>query len=307
MAVKTWTCLAGDNDKGAWQFVRENKELDYLNNEYKVTLRGQAKPEKMRLFTTKDGHVARYGKGRRNYGYAISFITSLEWSYKTNEEKFEENINKLLKHLAVDNLWTGIQAELHIYKILGYDECKKLVARSYRTDSKQTFSEEYEEARSIVVKIINELNKRKLYDVLMTFQKLFTPIDESYITSMLRCRIYPENDNSVASYINEPNYTKVFSICNNFEMVMDCKIKKMSFHKYSFQKHDTEYVLGRIANAIDNKEKYISGKYYNGYDVSVEYNPEKNGAWYSEEFKDCGNGHYYLMLNRTHAVHYEDD
>lgn len=79
------------------------------------------------------------------------------------------------------------------------------------------------------------------------------------------------------------------------------KIKKMYFGKYN-----NENKLQQIKNAINNKEKFhVSGQA--GYDVSFEYNPETKSAWYSEEFRGCGNGHYYLALNETHAFHYEDD
>jgi hypothetical protein len=30
-------------------------------------------------------------------------------------------------------------------------------------------------------------------------------------------------------------------------------------------------------------------------------------AWYSEEYRGCLNGHYYLMFDATHAIFYEDD
>ena len=31
------------------------------------------------------------------------------------------------------------------------------------------------------------------------------------------------------------------------------------------------------------------------------------GAWLSNEYRNCGNGHYGLLLDATHAVFYEDD
>ena len=43
------------------------------------------------------------------------------------------------------------------------------------------------------------------------------------------------------------------------------------------------------------------------YDVSFSYDPKLQHAWYSEEYKNCGNGHYYLALDETHALFYEDD
>lgn len=44
-----------------------------------------------------------------------------------------------------------------------------------------------------------------------------------------------------------------------------------------------------------------------GYDNTLEYDPVRKLAWYSEEYKDCGNGHYYIALDSTHCGFREDD
>ena len=43
------------------------------------------------------------------------------------------------------------------------------------------------------------------------------------------------------------------------------------------------------------------------YDVSFEYDASKSKAWYSEEYKGCGNGHYYMAVNENTAVFLEND
>jgi hypothetical protein len=80
------------------------------------------------------------------------------------------------------------------------------------------------------------------------------------------------------------------------------KVKKMMFAK----KFYNESILKRIQEAMDSKTAIHEGHRYN-YDVSLEYNPEKNKAWYSEEYKNCGNGHYYIVISSTHALFMEDD
>ena len=80
------------------------------------------------------------------------------------------------------------------------------------------------------------------------------------------------------------------------------KVKKMFFAR----KCMNDSILEDIQRAMDRKEKHILHRQY-GYDVSFEYNPEKNKAWYSEEFRGCGNGHYYIALDATHALFMEDD
>ena len=58
--------------------------------------------------------------------------------------------------------------------------------------------------------------------------------------------------------------------------------------------------------ALQEKRKY-SMRWTVSYDNSVEYNPDGNRAWYSEEYRGCGNGHYYLLLDEKHAAFREDD
>ena len=85
-------------------------------------------------------------------------------------------------------------------------------------------------------------------------------------------------------------------------MTKPAKVKKMRFRTDSFNAD----ILKRIASAMqDKKSCNESGR--TNYDVSFEYSAEKNTAWYSEEFKGCGNGHYYLALDASHALFYEDD
>ena len=64
-----------------------------------------------------------------------------------------------------------------------------------------------------------------------------------------------------------------------------------------------------LQKAIENKGDYRS-KWVEGYDNSVEVKMCEDGiyrGWYSEEYRNCGNGHYYLLFDATHAIFYEDD
>lgn len=79
------------------------------------------------------------------------------------------------------------------------------------------------------------------------------------------------------------------------------KIKKMYFGKYI-----NEEKLQQIKESLIKKENITINTRTN-YDIRFKYLSESSCAWYSEEFKNCGNGHYYLALNETHVMHYEDD
>ena len=65
-----------------------------------------------------------------------------------------------------------------------------------------------------------------------------------------------------------------------------------------------------LKEKYENKEN-IRLKWRNGYDNSIEISFDRKDnisrGWYSEEYKDCGNGHYYLLFDLTHAIFYEDD
>lgn len=98
------------------------------------------------------------------------------------------------------------------------------------------------------------------------------------------------------------------------------RVKTMRFSDY---KPSNEIYRQRIADAVaKNLPCRIDSRA--SYDVSLEFRPAghayKEGescgksppvpyhrCWFSEEFKGCGNGHYYLALDAIHVLHYEDD
>jgi hypothetical protein len=106
----------------------------------------------------------------------------------------------------------------------------------------------------------------------------------------------------------DPRLTKVFEIDRVKREMIDSelflfihlKIKKMFFGA------ENQTLLAAIAKAMKAKTPYSCSARAQ-YDVGFEYHPEKNKAFYSEEFRNCGNGHYYIALNETHAMFVEDD
>ena len=88
-------------------------------------------------------------------------------------------------------------------------------------------------------------------------------------------------------------------------------LKDKCWKSISFDKWDTskQLVLTNVQNAISLKRDF-SHRWRNNYDNSLEVNFNKDGigrAWYSEEYKNCANGHYYLLFDYNHAIFYEDD
>ena len=79
--------------------------------------------------------------------------------------------------------------------------------------------------------------------------------------------------------------------------------KSIAWHKW-----ERERMSAEVADCIKNGTNFRR-RWENGYDNSVEIanlNGEKL-AWYSEEYRGCGNGWYYLMFDATHAIFYEKD
>lgn len=79
---------------------------------------------------------------------------------------------------------------------------------------------------------------------------------------------------------------------------------------------DGSYERRMVANHLEQAQQsaadYDDGfgvRWYGSYDYSVSVS-KKDGVlrgWYSAEYKGCGNGHYYLLLDATHAIYGEDD
>ena len=80
-----------------------------------------------------------------------------------------------------------------------------------------------------------------------------------------------------------------------------CELKSMYFGYNNAEEKE------QIRKAISEHRGYNIPRIRTNYDVSFSYNPESNRAFYSEEYKNCGNGHYYLALNHSTAVFCEND
>ena len=67
--------------------------------------------------------------------------------------------------------------------------------------------------------------------------------------------------------------------------------------------------IKNIKSHLDNKEDFVY-RWQSGYDVTVEGRVFDDGsykAWLSLEYRNCGNGHYYLLINDNNAIFAEDD
>ena len=95
------------------------------------------------------------------------------------------------------------------------------------------------------------------------------------------------------------------------QMSRPARIKAMCFSK---NPELNQFHKQQIAEALkDNKPLSIDTRV--SYDVRFDYEPKYDMAFkpkpgrpsYAEEYKGCGNGHYYIAISATHALFMEDD
>lgn len=101
--------------------------------------------------------------------------------------------------------------------------------------------------------------------------------------------------------IKADNNGKEHIITDYIWELSECTLKSMYFGKW-----DNTTIKDNIRRALAEKRKH-SESVTVSYDVSFEYNPDLKKAWYSEEYRNCGNGHYYLALSENTAVFAEND
>lgn len=154
------------------------------------------------------------------------------------------------------------------------------------------------------VKLLNESglwsNIKEVYENLLKYN----------ITLEEKKKIYDLDEwndhNPAVDYCKEKGYNFMINEKGRIKTdyiweISRCELKSMYFGKY-----DNRYDKERIKKALEDKTE-LSLRSRANYDVSFEYNPEKKYAWYSEEYKDCGNGHYYLALDHNTALFSEND
>lgn len=103
---------------------------------------------------------------------------------------------------------------------------------------------------------------------------------------------------------------KYVDICTDWREIILNMCKKECFKSIRYRRYDREWNTKRMQAAMRDKEEF-SYRWENGYDCSIELecSSEEEGirGWYSEEYRGCGNGHYYILLDETHAIFHDDD
>lgn len=292
----------------AYQYVKERyKENRYFIIETKV--QGTTIKGKVRLFAQNNEiykMLPRSKKiGQKLDMHNITSIYQIEPKKENPEVKFNKRCSKIITMLSQYQLWENLKTELEIWQTLGYQTYKFYNENDFSIpyeitwgttkENQEEYDKLFEKAESEVQKILSMLPSKKYQDF---FIEKLNVIHKDTTSRSPAPAFY--------KHIGKINYSNLNSFFQHNWFLIDGKIKKMTFHKGKNDKFITESILKEINAAMQNKTPY-SAKGKNGYDVSFEYDPSLQKAWYSEEYKDCGNGHYYLALNDTHAIFCEDD
>lgn len=210
-----------------------------------------------------------YGKGRAKYGRIVS-AEYLMANYTLAEPDQNEAWHKSLSRAIKAMEKSGLWNEiLQVFILLqGMTyEDKEIISQLYWSCPKLRLDEE---------KTVSEYNEE--------FRKIFAYYMEKY-----------------PFVFGQDEKGRYFVRTNFIWETSDCKLKSMYFGT------DNKRLKEQIMNAIKNGSSYNIPRIAVNYDVSFQYDAEKKKAWYSEEYRNCGNGHYYLALDNNLALFCEDD
>lgn len=331
MSAQTWNL---NDSKSLGSFLRDCREEDRSKNKFRlyVTYIDDETQERtderrdVRLGLTYDNSPIVMRKGSTKWGTSLDHylwgykkthtLTKVEWLVpkprKTEEQKFNDRVDKVEGYLKKYNLWPDLQATLRLYRLLGFELTREISRESwfstYGNVTRDNIQQHIDNSNRLyrqVKEVVDNCDDNELKEIVNKLESypITTEKDLSGFVEEYREKMKP----FIGVEIHNVGY-----ITRDYNVLIHSKIKKMTFHKSKWNKSITEYTLEQIKEHMEKGEKYTtSGR--NGYDVSFEYKPAslsedgKARAWYSEEYRGCGNGHYYLALDDQHALYYEDD
>lgn len=185
-----------------------------------------------------------------------------------------------------------------------------------------------EDIESVSVKTSKRAEQTELekyLDNLKKFKKIYTQNLHENLWSDLRDgynRLDIEDfENFIINSDGEKNnsydfYKLLLNYCgiNNLHLNTENKYKTTTIQSnkprlYTDNGYQYKRCLENIKKHLDNKEDFRYG-WESNYDVSIEGKMCSDGiyrGWFSLEFRGCGNGHYYLLVNEKQAVFAEND
>lgn len=155
-------------------------------------------------------------------------------------------------------------------------------------------------ARKFLNKVCTHLEKSGLWSKLLKDLKILSEASDEVLTRIMTGKMSWDEEIALS---RELGLSIRYGGLDSIRGTVDKGIKSINYNKW-----DKDRISKAFAEAIANKQEY-SYAWRKGYDNSIScrmYN-DQLVAHYSEEFKDCGNGHYYLAIDEHHAIFCEDD
>ena len=124
------------------------------------------------------------------------------------------------------------------------------------------------------------------------------------------------SDDELNDLCNWDKYHSLFSEENRKDKRMyffgiDCFVglfRKGCIKTINFESFEREHYQNILKERISKQEGFRYS-WQKGYDnrVVLDFENGNGVGWYSEEFRGCGNGHYYYLLDEKHVLFGEDD
>lgn len=239
--------------------------------------------DKYRAVKEEGDYVFIYGKRRKRYGHRLTCSGSFSRLYKeiemeTPEETdkaWHKRIKRAIKCLEESGLWQNLLPTFkNLYK-LSYSDKKEMEKLHWDTISLYStiHNKRYADENADISAELEAINR--VWAPWKAKYPFAFSVDEEGL---------PHVD---TSYLYE--------------------LSEVQFKSMYFGKYNNKRIKAEISDALKNHKKYEVYRLPVTYDVTFEYVPEDEKAWYSEEYRDCGNGHYYLALNHSTALFCEND
>lgn len=157
-----------------------------------------------------------------------------------------------------------------------------------------------EKLRKTMKTAVKYLSASGLWKSIRTSMEYLLSLNDEELTKIYELSMTSYNDYRKFCEDNDLHITadELWSLANK-------RLKTINYHSW-----EKDEIRERFAKAIAEKTEYRH-RWEKGYDNSIECGPRGDEgdmcAWYSEEYRGCGNGHYYLALDESHALFCEND
>ena len=269
------------------QYNNPSRERDEKERQFKtiiseadtkdfILLLNDGTKAQLRLFISTDQDVCFFAKGARSRGYRLNLdkVESIEAKQKKEQDKFQQfhkNAEKAARLLKASGFWPEI--------------CKRMEVQTAMT----------------------EQDYNGLVDI---YNKYWAVYDEKGLTYDEKDARQKELQDKFDAYYQERGAESDFY---HFRQLSETKqVVSVPYTNGGHSKANQLDYVNAIIEQVKQGEagNHKSHRWYGSYDYSIEVRKNDDGTiygWYSAEYKGCGNGHYYLLLDAEHAIFCEDD